>query len=304
MNERFKANLWGGEGSGKTRFGMGMPKPIILDSERGTGWYTGEFPDAQVEHIFTFDETCKRVRELVQNPMDRLTLVIDSVSMLHKDLIDKWTAFFARRNQSSTGFKVDYYDLQPRDYRLINADWDRLIKDLARLDMNIILLSREGDAYAKGEFMKSVGLKPECFKGIPYFADVNLHLTRGKSGEFLAKVDGGDNLDSGPRMKDRTNCFPVGKTFPFTVKTLSEMFGSDKLNRGAVAVRYATPEQCEQLQTLFDLLFIEPDKVKRDLANYEASEIKDLTFDDAAKIIEKLNTKYETEKKERDNANV
>ena len=296
MSKRFKGNMWGPEGSGKTRIGMGMPKPIILDSEKGTEWYADEFPDAVVEHITTFDDTCERVREIIQRPGDRLSIVIDSVTMIHKDLILKWTDLFETRNQKSEGFKIDYYELQPKDYRLINADWDRLIRELSRVDMNVLLLSRETDAYAKGSFMKAIGVKPDCYKGIPYFVDVNLRLTRDPSGKFLAKVDGGDNLESGSRLKDRTNCFPVGKSFPFDSKILTQMFGADNMTRTAIGIKLATPEQCVELQTLFDAMFITPDKVKRDLAKYEASEIKDLTEDQAATIIEKLNESLQKRK--------
>lgn len=314
---RAKQVRWGGPGCGKTLFSLRSPNPIIIDSEDGTQWYKEQFLNLKwfdkfepselvglngaVVRIVSWDELRKAVRWLLENRHSFSSLVIDGMTVFEKDLIEKWSDIFKMRNQKSPGFKIDFYNLQPSDYKMINADRDSLLRDLTMLDTNVILTCRAKEEYEKGEMMKPTGnIIFDGHKSIPYWADTGIYQYRGKNGEFLARIGFGDKTQD---RKDRTNKFPFGE-FTMTDDLLVRLFGE-----GAVAtaktVAFATPEQCAELAQLFDLLFIEPNIVRRDLAKYGAAEIKDLTFDDAAKIIEALTKQYETEKKARDNnANV
>lgn len=312
---RHKGMRSGGPGAGKTLIALRSPFPLVIDTEDGTQWYKEQFPGltwlddfdptelvgltGAVIRVVSWDKAREIVRWAMTKPHGFRSLVIDGMTNLEKSLDDKWTEIFKLRNQKSTGFKIDYYVKQPADYKPINADRDSFLRDLTMLDMNVIITCRLKDEYEKGEVMKATG--DAVFDGhrsLTYWVDTGLYQFRGKNGEFMARV--GFSEKSKDR-KDRTNKFPTGD-FEMTDDLLVRLFG-DGVTAAAKTIEFATPEQCAELQTLFDTLFIEPDKVKRDLAKYGATEIADLTAESAAKIIATLTKKLEDRKKE-NNANV
>lgn len=315
MAIRSKQVRSGGPGSGKTLCGLRSPNPLILDSEDGTQWYKDQFPNLQwfdsfnptellplsgaVVRTVSWDELRRIVKWLLKTPHNFTSLVIDGMTAFEKDLVEKWTEIFKLRNQTSKGFKIDYYTLQPTDYKPINSDRDSFLRDLTMLDMNVIITCRVKEEYEKGEVMKATGdMIFDGHRSLMYWVDTGLYQFRGKNGEFMARVGFSEKAKD---RKDRTNRFPVGD-FPMADDLLVRLFGA-----GAIAVaspiEFATSDQCAELQTLFDMLFIGPDIVKRDLSKYGATELSDLTSENAAKIIETLTKKLEDRKKE-NNANL
>jgi hypothetical protein len=282
---RAKQLWWGPPGVKKTRGGMGLPGVLVIDTEDGTQWYREEFPGATVIRMVSWDEFVEKVDWLRTNKHDFRTLHIDGITTLKSDLDSKWIDTFMRRNQKSPGYKMEYYTLQPADYKPIGVEFERLLRKLTMLDMNVIITARSKTAYEPGEMMKAIGLTFDGPKQLPYWADTVLYLFRSPDGKFMAKVNAGD-LAENP-FKDRAYVFPCPQAFEFTDDLMGKLFG-DGITRPSVPTVLATAEQVEELKTLAVMLQLDEKKIKRSLAEYSVESYDELTETNAAALIERM----------------
>ena len=282
---RAKQLWWGPPGVGKTRKGLALPSVLVIDTEDGTQWYTDEFPNATIERMVSWDDFFARLRWLRTNPHQWGTLVIDGITILKNDLDAKWIDTFMRRNQTSKGFKQEYYTLQPAEYKPIGVEFDKMLRELTMLDMNVIITARSKTAYEPGEIMKAIGHTFDGPKQLPYWADTSLYLSRAKDGRFMAKINAGD-LSENP-FKDRTGRFPCPQEFEFTDDLLVNLFG-EGITRVSVPTVLATAEQVEELKTLAVMIELDEKKIKRSLAEYGVDCYEDLTETSAIALIGRM----------------
>ena len=103
-----------------------------------------------------------------------------------------------RRNKGSKGHRREFYDLQPRDWMTLKAEFKELVRKLIQLDMNVIVTARQTAQYADSGFMRVIG---ETFDGdrdlLKQYIDPQTML----DGQFdfplrseLARHDGGSEV--------------------------------------------------------------------------------------------------------------
>ena len=275
LNKRLKLFLWGDSGVGKTTLALQFPKPVVIDLEGGTELY-GESFNFDVMRATDADEIMAAVEWLGSSPHPYRTLVIDPVTVYWESLQKKWSDIFLRRNKRSKGFKFEYYDLQPRDWMTIKAEFKSFIRKLIDLDLNVIVTAREKTKYADGEFMKAIGETFDGEKSLPYLFDTIVRLYRDEKNRFLGEC-----------LKDRTNKLPVGK-FDVSYQLFEKLFGKASLTRKANTVTKATEKQVARIEDLIKHFNLTPEQVQKRLSAYGAESVDALTEEAAEVIVTKL----------------
>jgi len=277
LPKRLKLFLWGDSGVGKTTLSLQFPAPVLIDLEGGADSYGDAF-DFHVLRASTADEVSEAVRWLLANEHPYRTLILDPITVYWDALQKKWSDIFLRRNKGSKGHRFEFYDLQPRDWMTIKAEFKELIRLLIALDMNVIVTARQKVQYADDGFMKAIGETFDGEKSLPYLFDTIVRLSRDEQARFMASC-----------LKDRTNRLPA-EPFESSYAVFEQAFGTETLSREAHPITSVSVEQLEQLRTCIDALGLTSAHVTKRLAAYGATRLDDLKPDTARTILTKLET--------------
>jgi hypothetical protein len=272
--ERVKIFGWGDAGAGKTTLALQFPKPVVIDFERGTSLYGTTF-DFDVLHVTTAEEVVGALDWLKTQPHEYRTLVLDPITLWWDAVQRRWNDVFLKRAKAAKGFKFEYFELGPKEWAVIKADWKDLLRKVLSLDMNVIATARQKTQYVDGAFMQAAGVTFDGERTLPHVFDIVLHLSRDKGGRFMAEAS-----------KDRSNRLPKGE-FEISYAVLAKAFGEDALARAARPVVAATDDQRAQLRELINTLKIPQDQVTKRCAAHGAEGLHDLSSDAATAIIEK-----------------
>ena len=273
--KRLKLLIYGPSGAGKTTLAAQFPQPAFLDLEGGTDLY-GDIFNFDVQHISTADEAMQALEWLLTHPRSYRTLVIDPITIYWDALQKKYSEIFLRRNKKSKGYKFEFYDFQPRDWATIKAELKEFLRKLITLDLNVIVIARQKVQYDDNGFMKAIGVTFDAEKSLPYLFDTVIRLYRDEDGRFLGEC-----------LKDRSGKLPLGE-FVSSYSYLEECFGKEMLTRESKPITLATPEQKEEITTYLSDLGVEPGQVVKRLAAYGATSLDELSEDNAAIILGKL----------------
>ncbi|MBU8913308.1 MAG: ATP-binding protein [Spirochaetales bacterium] len=272
---RLKLLAWGDSGAGKTTLAAQFPNPALIDLEGGADHYGDTF-SFDVFKAATAEEVNAAVDWLLTHDHLYRTLVVDPITVYWDALQRKWSDIFLRRNKGTKGHRLEYYDLQPRDWMTIKAEHREFLGKLIQLDMNVIVTARQKTLYGDQGFMRAVGETFDGEKSLPYLFDTILRLYRDDKGRFMAE-----------NLKDRTNKLPQGH-FEISYEILQDRLGEDFLGRKAVPLQMAAPDQVESLRHHIAASGMEEGTVSQRLAAYGADTLEGLTQDNAQKIIEKF----------------
>jgi AAA domain len=248
IQKRLKALFYGTAGVGKTTAAISFPCPYLIDTEKGAenDQYTRLMQQAggAVFQTSDFDELMKEVKALLTEKHQYKTLIIDPLTTLYNDLLDKSAI------KNGTDFGKHYNEANKRIKHLLSL--------LLRLDMNVIITSHAKNEY--GQNMSVLGQTFDCYKKLDYLFDLVFEIQkRGKERTGLIK-------------KSRIEAFPDGETFPFSYNEISMRYGREILERDSIAEKLASKEQIGRLKMLIDL-YKEPEEIIQkwlDKANVES----------------------------------
>jgi len=275
LSKRLKLFLWGDSGVGKTTLALQFPKPVVIDMEGGADLYGDAF-EFEVLRATTADEVMEAVDWLLQHRHEHRTLVIDPITIYWDALQKKWSDIFLKRNKGSKGYRYEFYDLQPRDWMTIKAEFKELIRKLIALDMNVIVTAREKTRYKEGSFMVAVGETFDGEKSLPYLFDTIVRLWKDPQGRFM-----------GTCLKDRSNHLPT-EDFAASYAVFEGVFGKEALARKAKPITLSTEEQKQAIAAAIERFGMTPDQVARRLAAYGADSLDALTKENADLILKKF----------------
>ncbi|MBI2068961.1 MAG: AAA family ATPase [Elusimicrobia bacterium] len=274
--KRLKLFIWGDSGAGKTTLALQFYKPVVIDLEGGCDLY-GEAFDFEVLKATTADEVLGAVNWLLSNQHPHRTLVIDPITIYWDALQKKWSDIFLSRNKGGKGHKFEFYDLQPKDWMTLKAEFKEFIRKLIALDMNVIVTARQKTQYADGAFMKAIGDTFDGEKSLPYLFDTIVRLHVDEKGRHM-----------GTCLKDRSNKLPKE---PFEAKygLFESLFGKETLARKAKPIAPpALGEIKARIRVLIEQLGLTSERVAKGLVAYGASTLDDLTLESAEAILKKL----------------
>jgi len=226
IEKRLKAFLYGAAGTGKTTFCASFPRAYYIDTERGCE--NQQYIDLLIDNgssVFQtndFDELLKEVMALLTEKHEYKTLVIDSLTNVHNDLIDKMA------KEYDTKFGHHFSEANKRMKHLCNL--------LMRLDMNILITSHSKNEY--GANLAVLGRTFDCFKKIDYIFDLVFEVQK-RGGERYCIT-----------KKSRVTSIPDGESFIFSYDEIANRYGKEILLRDSVPQELATIEQIQQLNQL------------------------------------------------------
>jgi len=141
--KRLKMLMFGPPGIGKTYAGIQMPRPYIIDCERGTDHYADCINESGgvVFHAVAMKEVIKEVKALRSETHEFITLLIDPVTTIFSDLVDE--------GESRVGTSMGAH------YGYAGKVMKRLANLIYSLDMNVIMTAHGKPVY--GESMKITG---------------------------------------------------------------------------------------------------------------------------------------------------
>jgi len=272
--KRLKALFYGAAGSGKSTAAINFPKPYIIDTERGVeqDQYVTliDKVGGAVFQTGDFDELLQEVRALLTTKHDYKTLVIDPLTVIYNDLVEKSAKELAnKKDPEGTSFG--------RHYAIANKKINHLLRLLTRLDMNVIITSHAKNEY--GDNMSVIGQTFDCYKKLDYLFDLVFEIQkRGKTRHAMVK-------------KTRIEAFPDGDSFQFSYAEVANRYGKSILEKDAVAESLATTDQITELTRLVDLLKYPEENVQKWLDKSNSETIQEMTTDQIQKCIDLLKSK-------------
>ncbi len=271
IEKRLKALFFGSAGVGKTTAAISFPRVYLIDTERGAEntQYTNILSKngGVIFQTSDFNELMNEVKSLLTEKHEYKTLVIDPLTTLYNDLLDK----SALKNGTEFG----------RHYAEANKQMKNLLNLLLRLDMNVIITAHQKHEY--GQNMSIVGSTFDCYKKLDYLFDLVFEIQkRGKDRVGLVK-------------KSRIETFHDTESFPFSYDEIAKRYGKEVLERDAVPQEIAKEEQVTEIERLINLLKVPEEVFQKWLDKANSAKWEEMPKDAIQKCIDHLKLKIQGE---------
>jgi len=271
VKPRLKALFYGTAGSGKTTAAISFPNVYLIDTEQGAihSHYTKllEKNNGAVFQTTDFDELVKEIKALLTEKHEFRTVVIDPLTTLYNDLLDK----AAITHGTEFG----------KHYGVASKRMKHLLTLLSRLDCNIIITAHSKNEYGPG--MTLLGTVFDCYKKLDYLFDLSIEIQRrGKERVGLIK-------------KTRIEAFPDGETFPFSYDEIAKRYGKEILEKESIPEILATIDQVNEINRLIELLKIPEEVYQKWLDKAQANSFEEMNTETIEKCIDHLKSKIQGE---------
>lgn len=283
VEKRLKALFYGEAGAGKTTAAIQFPCPYLIDTEKGAtnDQYVKMLNDSGGAYFFTadFDDLLKEVTTLLSEKHTYKTLIIDPLTVVYNDLLDKSAkALMTNEDPLGTAFGRHKAAADRKVKHLLNL--------LLRLDMNVIITSHAKMQWGDG--MVKLGNTFDCYAKLDYLFDLVFEVQkRGKDSRV------------GVVKKTRHEGFKEADVFPFSYDEVANRYGREILERKAKPEELATAEQVEELTNLVDVLKIKEEEVDKWLDKANAATFAEMPADTIVKCINYCKAKVNTPKAEK-----
>jgi hypothetical protein len=260
VTKRLKLFMFGPAGVGKTTAAIQFPNSYVIDCERGTENYEKLVNDSGSAVFQTTDiqEVIAEVKSLLTEKHDYRTLVIDPITTIYNDLLDKC--------ESQVGSDFG------RHYGAANKTMKRLANLIMSLDMNVVITAHAKPEY--GQNLAKIGYTFDGWKQLDYWFDLVVEL--GKKGKKrFAKV-----------VKTRVESFPDEDVFEWSYDAIKRRYDVNVLEKEAAQLKLATPEQVREIKDLLSLVRLPDGTVDKWFAKAGVDLWEDMPAEVVAKCIE------------------
>lgn len=260
--KRLKMFIYGPAGVGKTTATIQFPNAYIIDTEKGTDFYSETISknNSVVLQTLNPDDIKEELRALLTEKHDYKTLIIDPVTQVYNATQDKWNRVFEKyaKNQK----EAEIMDFGMRYWGKVKGDFKGIQRLLLALDMNVIVTSHQKDVY--GNNFSKVGVTFDSMRGDDYFFDLVFRVDR--RGEDLIAYT----------IKERSELnkkkFPP--EFVWSYENFKKFYGAKIIEKEAVPVVMATKEQIKQIKELIKVVKVDDETIskwflKADIDNWE-----------------------------------
>jgi hypothetical protein len=228
VTKRLKLFMFGPAGVGKTTAAIQFPNSYIIDCERGTENYDKLITGSGSAVFQTTDihEVIAEVKALLTEKHEFRTLVIDPITTVYNDLLEKCEA----KVGSDFG----------RHYGAANKEMKRLANLIMALDMNVVITAHAKTEY--GPNLSKLGYTFDGWRQLDYWFDLVMELHK-KGKRRNARV-----------VKTRIEQFPDEDVFEWSYDAIRRRYDTNILEREASTVRLASPEQIREIKDLLALV--------------------------------------------------
>jgi len=260
ITKRLKMFMFGPAGVGKTTAAIQFPNSYIIDCERGAENYDKLITASNSAVFQTNDinEVISEVKALLTEKHDYRTLVIDPITTVYNDLLDK----------CETQVGADF----GRHYGAANKQMKRLANLIMALDMNVVITAHAKAEY--GQNFSKIGYTFDGWKQLDYWFDLVVELTK-KGKKRMARV-----------TKTRVETFPDEEMFEWSYDAIKRRYDLATLEREANAMKLASPEQVRELRELLNVVRLPEGTVDKWLAKAGVDLLEDMPAEAVVKCID------------------
>jgi hypothetical protein len=260
VNKRLKLFMYGPAGVGKTTAAIQFPNSYIIDGERGSENYDKLITASGSAVFQTTDihDAIQEVKSLLTEKHEFRTLVIDPITPVYNDLLEKCEAKVG----------ADF----GRHYGAANKEMKRLANLIMALDMNVVITAHAKTEY--GQNFSKLGYTFDGWRQLDYWFDLVVEL--GKKGKKrYAKV-----------VKTRIDSFPDEDVFEWSYDAIRQRYDAKMLEKPATAVELANPMQVREIKGLLSVVRLAEGMVEKWFAKAGVEDWDDMPAQTIAKCIE------------------
>jgi len=268
VNKRLKLFMFGPAGVGKTTAAIQFPNSYIIDCERGSENYDKLITagNSVVYQTTEVQEVIAEVKALLTENHEFRTLVIDPITPIYNDLLEKCEA----RVGADFG----------RHYGAANKEMKRLANLIMALDMNVVITAHAKTEY--GDNLRKLGYTFDGWRQLDYWFDLVVELTK-KGKKRLGKV-----------VKTRIESFPDEDVFEWSYDAIRQRYDQSTLERQANVVRLASQQQVAEIQQLLNVVRLPEGLVDKWFSKANVETWEDMPGELIAKCIDYVKSRFPT----------
>jgi hypothetical protein len=262
IEKRLKLMVYGPAGVGKTTAAIQFPNAYIIDTEKGSDFYSRTISKAGSAVLKTNnpDEVKEQLQSLLTEKHQYKTLIIDPITQIYNATQEKWSRIFEKHTDNSKN--RDLQDFGPRYWGRVKSDFKAIQRLMMALDMNVIVTSHQKDIYGSG--MTKIGVGPDTMKGDEYIFDLVFELKKVGNKRLATTVK--------ERSEIGENKFP--EEFEWNYENFRKFYGSKIIEKESTPIVMASFEQVVEVKKLLGIVKIEDETVlkwfnRADVENWE-----------------------------------
>lgn len=277
--KRLKMFVFGEAGVGKTIAALQFPNAYIIDTEKGTDFYSKIIldKDSAVFQSTNADDIRDQLKSLLTEKHPYKTLIIDPITQVYNAVQEKWTRVFEKYADSEKAKEVG--DFGMRYWGKVKGEFKSLQRLMMQLDMNVIITAHQKDVYGSG--FSKIGVTFDSMKGDDYLFDLVFRIGK-KGGERMAET-----------IKERA--IPGEAKFPteflWSYENFLKFYGKEIIERESAPMAMATEEQIERIKKLIEVVKTDETTISQWFIKADVSEWDEMTAEQIGKCIAFLEKK-------------
>ncbi len=249
--KRLKMFIFGPAGVGKTTAAIQFPEAYIIDTEKGTDFYSNLIikSNSAVSQTLNPDDIKDELHSLLTEKHKYKTLILDPITQVYNSIQEKWTRVFEKYTKSEKEGEIQ--DFGMRYWGKVKGEFKVIQRLMLALDMNVIVTAHQKDVYGTG--FNKIGVSFDSMKGDDYFFDLVFRVER-KNGDLIAY-----------KIKERAEIgnekFP--QEFIWSYDNFLKFYGREIIEKEAVPIAMATKKQVERLEELINTVKVEEEIIQK-----------------------------------------